>query len=319
MTIFDEIRNACAEVCAESEYVRLKREAVTGYALSLPLELLVKDSLDPESHYFGDPEVTLAYIVTLDTINFGSGYFPHLNKEANQSGYFTISTRLKRYFEKKGPPSAEQLRAITVRECAEILGQQGGDSDALELMGLFAESLNQLGDYLHTNFKGSFSLLVEKAGHSADTLVSILREMPFYADVREYKGLQVPFFKRAQIMASDLHMAFRGQGWGYFIDLASLTCFADNLVPHVLRMDGLLEYDPELLARINHSEFIPAGSTEEIEIRAYAVQCIDLITAAVNARGARVQPRQVDHLLWNRGQGKKYKSTPRHRTRTTGY
>ncbi len=40
--------------------------------------------------------------------------------------------------------------------------------------------------------------------------------------------------------AADLAAAFRGQGPGRFRDLDRLTLFADNLVPHVLRREGVL-------------------------------------------------------------------------------
>ena len=33
-----------------------------------------------------------------------------------------------------------------------------------------------------------------------------------------------------------------------FDDLRRLTMFADNLVPHVLRIEGVLHYSPDLLA-----------------------------------------------------------------------
>ena len=47
------------------------------------------------------------------------------------------------------------------------------------------------------------------------------------------------FYKRAQIVAADLALA----GVARFRDLDRLTIFADNLVPHVLRCDGVLVYD----------------------------------------------------------------------------
>ena len=59
--------------------------------------------------------------------------------------------------------------------------------------------------------------------------------------------------------------------------------FADNLVPHVLRLDGVLWFDPELVARIERGELIEHGSPEEVEIRACAVHAVELIVAAVGS------------------------------------
>ena len=76
----------------------------------------------------------------------------------------------------------------------------------------------------------------------------------------------MPFLKRAQIATADLARA----GVAAFHDLDRLTMFADNLVPHVLRLDGLLDYDAALCERIEREELIEHDSRAEIEIRACA-------------------------------------------------
>ncbi len=48
--------------------------------------------LDPERHYLeGSPEDVAMYTLTLDSINFGSGWFPTLRKRPGCSGYFTVA------------------------------------------------------------------------------------------------------------------------------------------------------------------------------------------------------------------------------------
>ena len=64
------------------------------------------------------------------------------------------------------------------------------------------------------------------------------------------------FYKRAQIVANDLALA----GVAEFDDLDRLTIFADNLVPHVLRCDGVLVYDKQLAARIDRGEQLTLGA-----------------------------------------------------------
>jgi hypothetical protein len=118
-----------------------------------------------------------------------------------------------------------------------------------------------------------------------------------------------------------LALAFDGEGLGRFGDLDRLTIFADNLVPHVLRVDGVLRYDPDLAARIDREELIAAGSEEEVELRAAAVHASELIVRALHRTGhAGVTAMNVDYLLWHRGQNPAYKQAkPRHRTRTVFY
>jgi hypothetical protein len=91
--------------------------------------------------------------------------------------------------------------------------------------------------------------------------------------------------------------------------------FADNLVPHVLRLDGVLSFDPRLVERIEREELIEHHSSEEIEIRACALHAVELIVAARRDTYAAA----VDQLLWLRGGQPRYKAVPRHRSRCTAY
>lgn len=311
-----EIRHACAEVARRARLVRLNEERLGDYARALPLERL-QPSYDTRHHYLGSPEATVAYILTLDAVNFGSGYFPQLHKRPGLSGYFTVAVSLKEAFEQDGPLSAEALRDLSVERCAAMFGQT--HTAGLPLMRLFSQALNDLGSYLLKRFGGSFTALVDAAEHSAERLVKLLLPMPYFQDVSDYQGLRVPFYKRAQIAASDLALAFGGQGYGRFDDLAALTIFADNLVPHVLRVDGLLTYDEELATRIARGELLEAGSLPEIEIRAVAVHAVERLVAVLREGGSAVTAQQLDILLWNRGQEARYKALPRHRTRTVFY
>src|SRR3712207_689259 len=117
------------------------------------------------------------------------------------------------------------------------------------------------------------------------------------------------FYKRAQIVPSDLALA----GVARFGDLDTLTIFADNLVPHVLRCDGVLVYDDALAAHID-SELVLENAVAEREIRACAVHACVHIAARLG-----VPERVLDMWLWNRGQRPEYKARPRHRARSVFY
>ncbi len=89
---------------------------------------------------------------------------------------------------------------------------------------------------------------------------------------------------------------------------------ADNLVPHVLRLDGVLHFDRDLEARIDREELIAPGCPEEVEIRAVALHAVEVMSAH-----SGLTAWQIDNWLWARGGEKKYKARPRHRTRCTYY
>jgi hypothetical protein len=318
-TLFDQIRETCHKVADRARHVQINYDRISTYASSLPVEKAVKPQLDPDCHYLGRQRDTLAFLLILDTINFGSGYFPHLSKRPGMSGYFTTASSLNDYFKKHGPFSAEQLATITVDQCRRIFDQDPANLTIKELMQHFATALNDLGRYLLDHFNGDFTGLVEAAASSAGRLVELLKKMHYFNDVEPYDELAVPFFKRAQIVAADLAVAFDGQMWGNFEDLDQLTIFADNLVPHVLRMDGVLRYESSLISRIEAAILIPAGSAEEIEIRACAVHAVELIKQSICHTGQPITSSQLDYFLWNRGQLPNYKAIPRHRTRTVYY
>ena len=317
--VLERIREACAAVVERARFVRIDEARLRALAADLARTPAPASHLDPAHQDLGGEAATLAYVVTLDAINFGSGWFPHLRKRDGHSGYFTIAGGLRERFERKGAWSAAELRALGEGELALLFDQDPRVPEAAELMGLFARALHELGAFLAEHYAGRFAGPIEEAGGSAARLVEILARMPLYRDVARYDGLEVPFFKRAQLTAADLAAAFRGEGPGRFRDLDRLTLFADNLVPHVLRREGVLRYDEGLARRIDAGALIAAGSPEEVEIRAAAVHAVELCVAEIRGGGGSATAHGLDFVLWNRGQRPEVKAHPRHRTRTTYY
>jgi hypothetical protein len=289
MGLTDEVRRSCRAIAEGARFVSIDPERLGEVEPSAPPEL------DPERHFLeGTPDDVAAYMLTLDAINFGSGWFPTLRKRPGSSGYFTVAWALADFFRAGGRWSNAELRRMPAVEVATVLGQDSGH----ELMGLYAAALRSLGEFLGER---SALQLVRGVSGSADRLASELASMPFFADVG--------FWKRAQIVPNDLALA----GVASFSDLDRLTIFADNLVPHVLRVDGVLRYEASLAARIDAGELLPPGR-EEREIRACAVHACELIAERLG-----IPPRVLDTWLWNRGQAPEYKAIPRHRTRTVYY
>jgi hypothetical protein len=317
--VLDRIRDACAEVHRRARFVRIDPERLRELAVGLRGTPATASHLDPAHQDLGSPEATLAYVLILDAINFGSGWFPKLRKRPGHSGYFTIARGLRERFEAKGPWSAEELCELTAEDCASTFGQDPGVPEAAELMDLFARALGELGRLLVSRHAGRFEGPVEEAGGSAAALVEVLAQMSFYRDVSRYAELEVPLYKRAQLTAADLAAAFRGEGPGRFRDLDRLTLFADNLVPHVLRREGVLVYEPSLARRIDAEELIAVGSLEEVEIRAVAVHAVERCVEEIARDGGRTTAQELDTMLWNRGQRPEMKAHPRHRTRSVYY
>jgi hypothetical protein len=272
----DEVRRHCAQIAATARHVRIDLDA--------PIELDGIVGLDPELHFLeGSPDDVARYVLILDTINFGSGYFGELETSTD-----AITERLTAHARADGPWTAAQLHAIQAPAVADALGLEPSH----RLTHLYAEALNQLGAWLPDH----------PLPRTADALARSLTEMPFFAD----HG----FYKRAQITANDLHLAQVVD----FPDVDRLTIFADNLVPHVLRLDGVLIYDDALAHAVDTERELPAGEVFEREIRATAVHACELL-----AQKAAVPARILDNWLWNRGQHPPYSERPAHITKTVFY
>jgi len=303
MDLVDEIRTACAGVARRARFVAVDEERIPSYARTLPRATPAGDDLIAGASL----EERAAFVCALDAINFGSGWFPTLRKRPGRSGYFTVALGLRHRFTNGGPWSAAELAQVEASQVAAWLGQ---DPDH-ELMALFAAALRELGERVAAEHDGRF-LALARSDTSAVALVQRMAAWPTWSDASLHDGELVPFLKRAQILAADLVRA----GVADFPDLHRLTLFADNLVPHVLRLDGILRFDTGLVERVERGELLEHGSPEEVEIRACALHAVELLAAA---SPGGTSPCQLDLVLWARGQQPHYKASPRHRSRCTAY
>jgi hypothetical protein len=288
MTLTDDIRRAAARVASEAANVRIAQDALEAYARELPAQSPPTPDLDG-----ADDETRAAFSLQLNAINFGSGWFPTINKPHGLSGFRTMEAALRA----RGPWTAQELQRLTRDEVARTFGQDPGHV----LMDHFTRHLTELGERVD----GSFLAFVREHD-DAEHLATTLSAWPTWFDVSPYPSGEVPFFKRAQIVAGDLGLPGRER----------LTLFADNLVPHVLRIDGVLTFDEDLVRRIDAGILLEHGSREEVEIRAVALHAVELL---VGAHPSPTTAADLDWVLWTRGAGPRYKARPRHRARTTAY
>ncbi len=317
--IFDQIRDGFHFVARMARHVRVREDRLAAYAVALQSRQ-PENVLDPGHHYVtADAEALATYIFSLDAVNFGSGYLDELVREGwplrDGSIYYTVASALKDCFTVCGPWSAEVLRDLPLGNVQKIFALPDTPYGRL-MASLFTESLNEMGALVTDEYGGSFMNLIADCDGRAAGLVERLAVLPGFRDVVRYRGREFPVFKRAQHVAASLgHMMGRCTGQTVFCDLDRLTMFADDAVPHVLRVDGVLEYAPELAARIDAGKILPAGTEEEIEIRSCAGAAVEMLAAIKGMR-----PVDVDYLLWHRSvEDPRYAALPAHRTLTRCY
>lgn len=296
MSLPDDVRAGCAQVAARARHVRVREEAIEAYAVTIAAGGAPVPAIDDE-----DAERRAAFSIQLDAINFGSGWFPTLRKAPGMSGYRTVEAGLRA----NGPWTCDELAGMDAATIAAAVGQD----PAHELMGLFAAALREIGAHVARRHGGSFAALADQP--SVIDIAEELATLEMWHDVSPYEELEVPFFKRAQLAAAGLAL----QDLAPRDDLGALTLFADNLVPHVLRLDGVLEAEAALVARIEAEELLEHDSPEEVELRACAVHAVELLVASRDDTTAA----ELDWVLWTRGGEPRYKARPRSRARTTAY
>src|SRR3954465_7056839 len=133
VALTDDIRAAAERVAARAQFVRIREEPIAEYAATLPSESPPAPDLDG-----ADDETRAAFSLQLNAINFGSGWFPTLNKPGGLSGFRTMEAGLRR----RGPWTAVELRTLTREEIAATFGQDPSH----ELMGHFERHLRELGE-----------------------------------------------------------------------------------------------------------------------------------------------------------------------------
>ncbi|KAI5581908.1 hypothetical protein POPTR_007G053900v4 [Populus trichocarpa] len=260
-------------------------------------------------HYFDNGPLTVQYLFVLDTLNFC--FWPDKNLN-----YDDLASGLKEALENdKSVFDADHLQKITGLQLRNLLKWPR----PLPLEDERVRLLHEVGFELERSFGGKASNLVESCGRSAAKLVAtIASHFPGFRDHSVYKGHQIFLYKRAQIFAADLYGAFKGQGYGEFDDISSITIFADYIVPAMLRKLGVLKYSSTLASIIESNKEIVSGSEEEVELRACSIYAVEKMRDLISVKlGKQVLSVELDLWLW--AYGVQNPSLPYHRTLSIYY
>ena len=319
MNIFERIRNGFGFVAERADHVRINEIALKEFTLSLP-NAMPENVFDDQHHFIGDAEQTAAYVLTLDAMNFGSGFEPELVAEGweriDDSLYFTIATHLKSHFEMHGIINSDSMQLIGINDIIDMLKLNKDGAYSFEFARLIAMSLRDLGQMISDECEGSFYQFIQSMNRSASACVERLAKLKSFRDVHPYKDCQVFILKRAQCVAADMHDAFMHiNNTPLFDDIDQLTILPDNDIPHVLRMEGVLEYSEELSQMIESGTPLASGSPYEIELRCVAAHAVELM-ADIKAMPVIHLDRIIWHKCW---EDPKYKTQEPHRTQSSFY
>ncbi len=281
---------------------------------------------DASLHFNDGTERTLNWMLLVDAMNFcfwaeaDQPRWAVTYRGQTYNGYLAEAASLTRALDEGHPLwDAAYLAELSEADLRHIFRPAPGAPE----IPLFAERLanaREVGRVLLASYGGQFARAVEAAGGSAVALTQrIVQDFASFHDVTTYQTAEVRFYKRAQLCVADIHGTFAGQQWGQLSDLEHLTVFADYKVPQILRREGILDYTPDLAARIDRLELLTPGSPEEVEIRAATIWAGEALRLALSERGIRALASEIDYRLWTLSQTPSPNDRPYHRTRTIYY
>ncbi|KAJ2463603.1 hypothetical protein GGI03_003736 [Coemansia sp. RSA 2337] len=255
-------------------------------------------------------------------------------------GYWTLCAAVNRALAAGIPiTDAAYYAKASDEELADVF--RGDSVESIPLLGERIGVLREVGRVLVDKYQGRFSNLLACCEGSAQRLVNlVVTEFMCFRDEHQFHGRPVAMYKRAQILVADIWACFEGKGLGRFVDIDSITMFADYRVPQALCHFGALEYSPRLLEFLRESEkvvrqvgelnaqqcpptpgLLPPGHPWEIEIRGNSIWAVECIKRCIEESGTPVNAILLDFYLWDYSKeyAKEMQEIPIHLTRSINY
>lgn len=143
----------------------------------------------------------------------------------------------------------------------------------------------------------------------------VVSTFSYFKDEGIYNGENVYFYKRAQLLVSDI-LHIRKLLENIEVDYSNLVGCADYKIPQVMNSLGMLEYEYDLEFKLARKDELEENSDMEIEIRANDLVVIDYIYQKLDGKVCRMD---INDYIWLLGQDKSKINKNYHRTKTIHY
>ena len=311
--ITDLVKRTCKEIAVQAKHVKINEAKIDEFVQKIKDKPVYLNFFDfPEHIGKGEAlEQQISYVFVLDALNFcfwpSDWEYGDLAK-ALKEAYATNPEFLNPTF----------LEKISLEEFKKLVFK---DQD-FPLTEERHRAVQEIGSKTVKFFEGKFSNILKRAEYDAQNLLELVAAtFLMFQDHCIYKGKQVYFYKRAQILVGDL--------WGMLKELddpgigikniEQLTCFADYRIPQIMVHDGILEYSDELWQKIDGKEVLLYGSEEEVEIRGCMVTAVEIIRDKLREVGVLWTAIEVDWTLWQLGEEQRFDIKPHHRVLSIFY
>ncbi len=180
--------------------------------------------------------------------------------------------------------------------------------------------LNRIGVTLADKYENRFHNFLKSCKSEAfELLCNIADEFYGFDDTAIYKGKRILFYKKAQVVLTDINFILNNKGLGKIKNIEKLPGHADYKIPAILRKLGILIYNKELSDKVDQRIEITSGSVEEIEIRANMLLATHIISDKLKSKYPQINPVIINGVLWSMSQRKEPGDKPYHLTRTIYY
>ena len=307
-------------VIKNASYVKINERELDKFCLNIKKEDINPTAWKTETFYDqGSFEEKINYIFVFNTLNFcfwNDKRWKAKYKKKWYEGHAALFASLTRALEEKIPIlNLDYLENLTTQKLKYIL--RGKNK-----IPLFNERLKIIkgnASILKNKFNGNFLNLIKKSKFDCIKIVDLLNKyFPSFNDKEDYRGKEIYFNKRAQLLAKYSYELFKELKKGKLKNYSQLTAGGEYKIPYCLRYFKILEYSPELAYKIDNKIEIESGSEEEIEIRAFAIYAIEKIKEKLNERGFNIVSPEVHTFIWYKA---RYlpKTEQHHRTLTIWY
>ncbi|GMS97025.1 hypothetical protein PENTCL1PPCAC_19200 [Pristionchus entomophagus] len=236
-------------------------------------------------------EQHLNWVFVIDTLNFS--FWPNDNEEYyvdyrgnREVGYLAMCAAFMKAYEGDIPIcDAGWMETVTEEDLGKIL--VSGSGHAIPMLHQRARALNESGKWLKDRYNGQMMGVVRACGTSAQSLLRTILTIESFRDQTSFRGANVWLLNRAQVLVADVYSVLKGsstQEFRYlvnYIDIDTITMFADYRVPQALCHLGIMHYSPQLRLRLDNGEVMPFADDMEIEIRGCSIYAVNEIFKAV--------------------------------------
>lgn len=318
MNINDKILTSTKYVVDNSHFVKINKNKIDELSKNMPIvndEHWIKYAPFDISKL--NEEKIANYLLVMHSVGFS--FWGNLKwtincNDENYDGSFGLMAALDKAM-KNGYPILDYnyLCDISEQDFDKIL-------EGNVRIPLFYERLEFLrgtAKVIKDKFDGNFLNVINDVNSDENLLNIIVNNFTCFKDKSPYKGENVFFYKKAQLIVSDIFRLI-SKDIHKINDISKLTACADYKIPQVLRALKILEYSDELSTKVDNKIQVEKDSEMEVEIRANTIWAIEKIKNNVMNRFKDITSIQINDGLWVQSQ-KNSNIKPYHLTRTTAY